>query len=276
MNLIVSIEWLHQNLNDKDLIVLDASLQSTAEGKRSEHHLKTIPGARYFDLEGAFSDKNSPFSNTLPTEEQFETESRKLGINKTSKIIVFDNIGIYSSPRVWWMFKIMGHYNISVLNGGLPEWINKGFPTDNRKTENYKLGNIKATIQKQFVKSYKDVLDNLRTKSFNIIDARSEGRFKGVDKEPRKHLKSGHIPDSINIPYGKVLDNGKFKTELELKKIFDKKCTGEKDLVFSCGSGLTACIVMMASEIIHKKSKNIYDGSWSEWAELQNLKENVV
>lgn len=276
MNLIVSIEWLHQNLNDKDLIVLDASLQSTAEGKHAEHHIKTIPGARYFDLQEAFSDKNSPFSNTLPTEEQFEIESRKLGINKTSKIIVFDNLGIYSSPRVWWMFKIMGHYNISVLNGGLPEWINKGYPTENRKTESYKLGNFKATIQKQFVKNYQDVLDNLLTKSFHIIDARSKGRFNGVEKEPRKHLKSGHIPNSINIPYGEVLDNGKFKTELELKKIFDKKCTDKKDLVFSCGSGLTACIVMMASEMVYKKSKNIYDGSWSEWAELQNLKENVI
>lgn len=270
MKEIVSIEWLNQNLNNKNLILLDASLESTAEGRYSDHHLKTISGARYFDLKGAFSDRNSSFPNTLPTEEQFETESRKLGINKGSIIIVFDDLGIYSSPRVWWMYKIMGHENISVLNGGLPEWINNGLTTDSRKVENYKLGDFKATLQKKFVKNYQEVLDNVTMKSFSIIDARSEGRFKGIDKEPRQHLRSGHIPDSINIPYGEVLDNGKFKTKLVLKKMFEAKNMDQKELVFICGSGLTACIVMMASEIGYRKSKNIYDGSWSEWAELQN------
>lgn len=167
----------------------------------------------------------------------------------------------------------MGHDRISVLNGGLPEWINKGFPVNSIKTARYKLGDFKASIHKQFVKSYQDILDNLSMTSFNIIDARSAGRFIGTEKEPRKHLKSEHISNLINIPYGEVLDNGKFKTKLKLKKIFEKKCIDEKDLIFSCGSGLTAWIVMMASELAYKKSKNIYDGSCSEWAERQNLKE---
>lgn len=113
-------------------------------------------------------------------------------------------------------------------------------------------------------------------KSFNVIDARSEGRFKGIEKEPRINLKSGHIPNSINIPYTDVLDNGKFKNQIELRKIFDNKFTASKDLVFSCGSGLTACIVMLASELAFKKSRFIYDGSLTEWAELQNLTVNVV
>lgn len=276
MNEIVSIEWLNQNLNDNNLILLDASLQYTVQGNYSEHQLTTIPGARYFDLKGSFSDRNSPFPNTIPSSEQFEIECRKLGINNTSKIIVFDNLGIYSSPRVWWMFKVMGHDKISVLNGGLPEWIGKGFPTEHRKAEKYEKGDFKATLKDQYIKSYQDVLENLSLKSFIIIDARSSGRFNGIENEPRKHLKSGHIPNSINIPYSSVLNNGKFKSESELKKIFNRICSDKKDLVFSCGSGLTACIVMLANQLVHKKGKYIYDGSWSEWAELQNLKENGV
>jgi len=276
MTELISIEWLNENLNDKDLVLLDASLPKTAEGNISPHHLKTIPGARYFDLKNSFSKSNSPFPNTLPSEEQFETECQKLGIHQTSKIVVFDNHGIYSSPRVWWMFKIMGHHNISVLNGGLPEWINNGFSVVSREVNHYKLGNFKAKPHKELVKSYQDILDNVDTKLFNLIDARSKGRFNGTEKEPRKHLKSGHIPNSINIPYNSVLDEGKFKPVWELKKIFDDKCPDKKTLVYSCGSGLTACIVMLAAEIINKKGKHIYDGSWSEWAELQKLIEDVV
>ena len=276
MNELVSIEWLSENLNNKDLILLDASLQSTSNEKQSKYHLKTIPGASFFDLKGTFSNKNSSFPNTLPSEANFEIECQKLGINKNSNIVVFDNLGIYSSPRVWWMFKIMGHEKICVLDGGIPEWRNKKHTVKNRNNEIYKLGDFKANLQKQFIKPYQDVLENLKSKSFNIIDARSEGRFKGIEKEPRINLKSGHIPNSINIPYKDVLDNGKFKNQIELKQIFDNKCTDSKDLVFSCGSGLTACIVMLASELAFKKSRFIYDGSWTEWAELQNLKVNVV
>ena len=276
MKELVSIAWLSENLYDEDLILLDASMEKTAQGEHSKHSKLTIPTARHFDIKGRFSDKNNPLPNSLPSPEQFEFECQKLGINQTSKIVVFDNLGIFSSPRVWWMFKVMGHNNVSVLNGGLQEWISKGLSVKSRKVENYEPGNFKATFHKAFVKNYQDILDNINTNLFQVIDARSKGRFNGTEKEPRKHLKSGHIPNSINIPYSLVLDNGKYKTESELKNIFERNCPTENDLVFSCGSGLTACIVMLASEIAFKKSKYIYDGSWTEWAELQNLKENLV
>ena len=272
MNELVSAKWLHQNLNQPDLIVLDAGLQTTTEGNVLEDVQKTIPGARYFDLKNNFSDPNSPFPNTVPNQIQFETECQKLGIRRTSKIVVFDSLGIYSSPRIWWLFNAMGHRDISVLDGGLPEWIHSGYSTETRIPIHYKLGDFKAKFQFKCIKSYQDVLDNLHTKAFTIVDARSEGRFNGSEKEPRKHLKSGHIPNSINIPYGEVLSNGRFKTETELKALFDKKCLNKKELVFSCGSGITACIVMLANVIAFNKSRTIYDGSWSEWAEYQNLK----
>ncbi len=276
MNQLVSIQWLHQNLNNQDLILLDSSLSSTVQGKISGLNTKTIPGAKYFDLKGKFSDQNSPFPNTFPSKEQFEIECQKLGINNQSKIVVFDNMGIYSSPRVWWMFNVMGHDNISVLDGGLPEWIDKGFPVTTRKQEPDFSGNFKGSFKNQFIKTYQEILENLSLNSFTVIDARSEGRFNGIEKEPRKHLKSGHISNSINIPYNEVLDKGKFKNRNELEELFEKNCNGKKELVFSCGSGLTACIVMLAYELANKKSKTIYDGSWSEWAELQDLKETSV
>ena len=260
-----------------DLVVLDASLQATAEGNDGKDTLlKTIPGARYFDLKNNFSKTNSSFPNTLPNEAQFDAECQKLGIRQSSKIVVFDSLGVYSSPRVWWLFKAMGHENVSVLDGGLPAWIDRGYSIETRAPKHYTLGDFKAKLQTKFVKSYSDILDNLRTKTFTVVDARSEGRFNGSTEEPRKHLKSGHIPDSINIPYGDVLDNGKFKSAAALKTLFNKKYTNQKELVFSCGSGLTACIVMLANVIAFNKSKAIYDGSWTEWAEHQNLKKDVL
>ncbi len=268
----VSVEWLRKNLHNENLILLDSSLQKAADGSISKPNNISIPNARYIDLNNTFSDARSSFPNTLPSPEQFEVECQKLGINNSSKIVVFDNKGIYSSPRVWWMFKIMGHENIAVLDGGLPEWINKGYSFEALIFKNFEPGNFKATYNKQYLKTYNDVLQNIESKTFTLVDARSEGRFNGIEPEPRKHLKSGHVPNSINIPLEQVLANGKFKPVAELKEIFGNKIASESEIAFSCGSGITACIVMLACEISFKKSKYIYDGSWTEWAELQGLK----
>ena len=183
MNSIVSIEWLNKHLKDPDLILLDASLQTTAEGASPDSHLQSIPGARYFDLKNSFSDPNNSFPNTVPTEEQFEVNCQKLGIHRNSKIVVFDSLGIYSSPRVWWLFKIMGHQNISILDGGFPEWLQKGYPTDNRAQKNYELGTFKTALETRYIKKYQDVLDSLQKKEFTIVDARSEGRFNGTEND---------------------------------------------------------------------------------------------
>jgi thiosulfate/3-mercaptopyruvate sulfurtransferase len=273
---IVSVEWLRHHLRDENLVILDASLKSTAGKTIANLPLNSIPKSRYFDIEQHFSDQHSPLPNTLPTPQKFELECRKLGINNGSKIVVFDHLGIYSSPRVWWMFSVMGHHNVSVLDGGLPEWTRKGLPTAERANYIGALGSFKASLSNEFVITYQDVLANTVDEAFSIIDARSAGRFNGTEKEARKHLKSGHIPNSINIPYPEVLKNGKFRTERALKEVFEERCSHAEGLVFSCGSGLTACIVMMASEIGYKKSRRIYDGSWTEWAELQNLKEDAI
>lgn len=272
MNALVTVEWLNSNLGDDGLILLDTSMKSTMDGNPSPYQNGTIPGARYFNLKDNFSDQESAFPNTMPSADQFESECQKLGIHQSSKIVVFDNKGIYSSPRVWWMFKVMGHDSISVLDGGLPEWIKNDFPVEDKVETRYPLGNFRVDFKVHWLKSYHEVLNNVTSPTFDVIDARSEGRFNGTANEPRKDLKSGNIPNSINIPYTSVLRDGKLKSELELKSIFEEKCQDAKDLVFSCGSGLTACIVMLASEVAFKSSQLLFDGSWTEWAIRQNLK----
>ena len=272
MNEIVSVDWLNQHVKDENLILLDASFPKVGGKESSELDNISIPGARFFDLKGNFSDTSSSFPNTMPSEEQFERECKKLGINQDSTLIVFDNKGIYSSPRIWWMFKVMGHNKVAVLDGGLPEWIKKGYSTCRREIKIYELGNFKASFNARFVKRYEDILNNLISNTFTVVDARSEGRFNGTEKEPRASIKSGNIPNSINIPFMDVLENGKFKSTPELKKIFNAKCPTSKDLIFTCGSGITACIILLASELAYKKNLYVYDGSWTEWAEKQNLK----
>ncbi len=275
MNEIVSAAWLHKNLNDPDLVLLDASMASSSDGKYDRSANRTIPNSRPFDLTAVFLDTSSPFPNTIPDEQHFELECRKLGIKQTSRIIVFDSFGIYSSPRVWWLFHSMGHTNIAVLDGGLPTWLKMGLPTVRISHTKYEMGDFKSQSHEKLIVKFQEIAQNIKEQNFLVVDARSPGRFQGTAKEPRAHLKSGHIPNSVNIPYQEVLENDTFKGKKALKELFEKKCGTNQELVFSCGSGLTACIVMLASEIGFKRSKRIYDGSWTEWAELKNLKNNV-
>lgn len=264
---IVSSEWLYKNLNDPNLILLDASQQTNVLGISSELGQLQIPGARSVDLNGAFSDKSTNLPNTLPSPEQFEEAARNIGINNSSKIIVYDNLGVYTSPRLWWMFKAMGHENISVLNGGLPHWIAKGFDTEPKKETTYKPGNFSSSFNSDAVKSFTDVKENIEHQTYLLVDARSSGRFNGTAPEPREGILSGSIPNSINLPFENVLENGKFKSKEELIKIFTKVKIDERPLIFSCGSGITTCILLLACELTGRKDASVFDGSWTEWAE---------
>lgn len=274
-NSIVSSNWLFENLNNPDLIIIDASQPTNQAGKNSEFENVQIKGARHVDLKNTFSDANSEFPNTLPSQRDFEKEARKLGINTSSKIVVYDNLGIYTSPRVWWMFKAMGHKAVTVLDGGLPDWMEHGFETEQKSISKVESGNFEANFQPDLVVDYSFVLSIIKTENTLLIDARSAGRFNGTEPDPRKGLKSGHIENSINIPFESVLENGKFKSIAALNVVFEELQNENRPLVFSCGSGITACIVMLAAELVLHNKKAVYDGSWTEWAERQNLKETT-
>ncbi len=271
MQPLVSTAWLSENFKDPDLVILDASLESNVANLEVKYPDLQIKGARFFDFKNVFADKNSPLPNMLPTTTFFEKECRKLGINTTSKVIVYDNVGVYASPRVWWMFKAMGHASIAVLDGGLTDWKDKGLNCEPKEETKVKGGNFIANFRPELVRNSLQILENISLKNEIVIDARSNDRFKGLIPETRENLKSGHIPNSLNLPFLEVIQHGKFRSKAELLLVFKKLLLKEKDLVFTCGSGITACILQLAAEIIGITNTSIYDGSWTDWGQKQGF-----
>jgi len=261
---IVNCKWLQDNIHLQQLIVLNASVPS-----KGSELLKTIPNSRYFDIKRKFSDVNAKFPNTIPSEEQFQKEARKLGINNNSIIIVYDHKGVYWSPRVWWLFKTFGFKNIAVLDGGLPEWEKHGFQTiASSVISEYEKGDFLAKYDASKMCFFDDITELSKNDNCKIIDARSEDRFKCLIPEPRKGLRSGTIPNSENLPYTKLFNKNCLKSKPELKEIFNTFKLEEKPMIFSCGSGITACILALAAEIADYKQITVYDGSWTEYGTL--------
>lgn len=266
---LVSVDWLAQNLEAENLVILNATLPKVGSTSNSNGTSKQIKGARFFDIKKAFSDTNSDLPNTFPSEQQFEIKAQELGISADSYIVVYDDHGIYSSPRAWWLFKSFGHENIAVLNGGFPAWQAGGLPVEDLNPYAGKKGNFKANYQKKYIKNFNEILSLLNSGNTKILDARSQDRFNGNVPEPREGLRSGHIPSSKNLPYLDVLEDGKMISRDELTKKFENY-HGE-ELVFSCGSGITACILALGAELAGHKKLSVYDGSWTEWGSRHEL-----
>ncbi len=267
MNPLVTAQWLFKNLTDPDLIILDSSPESNVAGLIPKYPGIQIKGARIFNLKKSFSDPDSELPNMIPHPDTFSEGCRKLGINNNSKIVVYDNLGVYTSARVWWMFKVMGHKDISVLNGGLSAWIESEFPFEpaNESLDSIKKGNFKAVYNPELIKNADFILKNIDTDECKVIDARSEGRFTGKTPEPHENLRSGHIPGSLNLPFEEVLKDGYYLPKPELSNVFKRLNLNDDPLIFTCGSGLTACIILLGMELVSNNKKFLYDGSWSEW-----------
>jgi len=264
---LVSVEWLHKHLDAPNLIVLNGTIPK-AVGNASELSTKQIPNARFFDIKKDFSDVNGQFPSTFPQEEQFQESARKLGINSDSAIVVYDDLGIYSSARVWWLFKAFGHDNIAVLDGGLPEWKKIGFDLEEKQNKEFLYGDFTANLRKDKMCFFDDIIEVSESNDKNILDARSEERFKCEVPEPRKGLRSGTIPNSKNLPYTSLLKDGKMKPKSELEYIFEAFGNKDSAYTFSCGSGITACVLALGAEIAARKNLTVYDGSWTEYGSL--------
>ncbi len=270
MKVLVTTTWLKQQLDNPNLIILDSSPQSNVSGLKAPYTGIKIKNARHFDLKNTFSDKESTLPNTLPKPEYFEKECQKLGINKDSIIVVYDALGIYTSPRIWWMFKTIGHNNVAILNGGLPSWVEQELPTESLSVKsNWDFGNFKSEINTSLLANMTDVIEATTRTDIAIIDARSKARFTGEAPEPRANLSSGHMPNAYNIPFKEVLDQYEYASVEDLTNIFNRIPKDKTHYIFSCGSGLTACIIALASTIVNDNTFAIYDGSWTEWAEKQ-------
>jgi thiosulfate/3-mercaptopyruvate sulfurtransferase len=266
----VSVEWLSQHLGASNLIVLDASLKKNQAKINPVLSNIQVKGASFFDLKNIFSDQNSAIPNMMLSADLFSAECQRLGINKEDKIVVYDNLGIYSSPRVWWMFRLMGHENVVVLNGGLPAWLEAKQPTEPsvRTSLEFKTGTFKANYQAHWVVNKSQVATNIDTQKAVLLDARSKERFLDLIPEPRENLRSGHIPKSLNLPFKQVLQDGFLKKKEALLDLVLSLKLEKQPLIFSCGSGVTGCIILLALETVIENPKALYDGSWSEWGLL--------
>lgn len=264
---LVSVNWLNSNLSEPNLIILDATIPKVTGGDVSKSE-EQIPTSRFFDLKTKFSDVSAPFPTTFPSEEQFTKSTQELGINNDSAIVIYDDQGIYSSPRAWWLFKAFGHDNVAVLDGGYPAWKKANFKVENKHNYKGKNGDFEAKYRPNLMKFFQDVKKESLDKNHLIIDARSEARFKCLEPEPRAGLRMGTIPNSVNIPFEDLLTGQQFKSEKELKQVFQKFAKEGDNLTFSCGSGITACVLALGAELSGFKNLSVYDGSWTEWGSL--------
>ncbi|MEZ8545037.1 sulfurtransferase [Vibrio splendidus] len=271
---LISPQQLQQRLLAEDnIIILDASIEFQIPSESEKIKGQMVPGAIRFDYDKDFCNKHTLLPHMFPTEKHFNTRAQEIGINQDSTIVVYDNAGTFASPRAWWMFMAMGHNNVYILDGGLPAWIEAGYATETDYRTEVKTGNFKGHIQDNYFVSAQQIESYSTDKSANIVDARSQARFDSEVPEPREGLRSGHIPNSVCLPFAQVLNDGKLRTQQELIEIFSTiEITPSQPMFFSCGSGVTACIILLAAKLAgYTGEMGVYDGSWTEWGANEKL-----
>jgi len=266
---LVETDWLAEHLGAPGLVVLDAGLTMPADARPAHEVYREahIPGALYFDIE-ELSDTKSPYPHMLPSPEKFASRMRKMGIGDGMKIIVYDAKGIFSAPRAWWMFRVMGHDDVAVLNGGLKKWQSEGRAIEAGAPSPRSERHFTARRNGELVREIGDVIRAVEGGRSQIVDARSKPRFEGTEVELRPVPKLGHIPGAKNVPYGSLMAaNGALKPASELRSAFETAgIHPDKPIITTCGSGVTACILALALAVTGNEHAAVYDGSWAEWS----------
>jgi thiosulfate/3-mercaptopyruvate sulfurtransferase len=270
---IVSPQWLFQHINHPDVIILDGSMAAPGHPAITQIAVQ-IGDAQFFDI-NRICDQDSELPHMMPEADQFTEQVQQLGINQESVVVIYDGKGIFSSARVWWMFKAMGLEQVAVLDGGVPAWQAAGLPVSHSAQANAERprGDFVATHLEGYFCDVNRVLSGLADPRINVLDARSDSRFCGVEKDPRPGVRSGHMPGALNLHYAKLFESegervGLLKSKADLAMLFDKISPNHSSLIFSCGSGVTACILALAATIVGYTEISVYDGSWSEWGSM--------
>lgn len=264
---LVSTEWLHAHLKDPDLRILDGSYYLPQMGRdpRAEYDAAHVPNARFFDIDDV-ADHGSDLPHMVPPVEKFMSRMRAMGVGDGHQVVVYDGMGLFSAARVWWLFKLMGQNNIAVLDGGLPKWQAEGRPVEDLPPV---IRDRHMTVRRQnhMVKDVTQVSAASKLGDYEIIDARSPGRFRGEEPEPRTGLRAGHIPGSKNVCFKDLLNADQtMKNPVEIRQIFEAAGVDfNKPAITTCGSGVTAAVLSLGLERIGKTDHSLYDGSWSEW-----------
>jgi thiosulfate/3-mercaptopyruvate sulfurtransferase len=264
---LVSTEWLHAHLKDPDMRILDGSYYLPQMGRdpRAEYDAAHIPNARFFDIDDV-ADHGSDLPHMVPPVEKFMSRMRAMGVGDGHQVVVYDGMGLFSAARVWWLFKLMGQNNIAVLDGGLPKWQAEGRPVEDLPPV---IRDRHMTVRRQnhMVKDVTQVSAASKLGDYEIIDARSPGRFRGEEPEPRVGLRPGHIPGSKNVCFKDLLNADQtMKNPVEIRQIFEAAGVDfNKPAITTCGSGVTAAVLSLGLERIGKTDHSLYDGSWSEW-----------
>ncbi len=272
--LLVSTDWLAAHLDAPDVKVLDGSwhLPDTGRNGRAEYEAGHIPGALFFDID-EISDTQSALPHMAPPVEKFISRVRAMGIGDGHRVVVYDQSGIFSAARVWWMFRLFGHQDVAVLDGGLPKWVAEGRELEDMAPiarDRHFTARRDATL----VRDVTQVAAAAKLGDEQVIDARSPGRFRGEEPEPRPGLRAGHIPGSKNVYFRDLFNaDNTMKDEAGMRAVFETAGVDlSRPIISSCGSGVTACVLDLALERLGHRKHSVYDGSWSEWGMYPDLK----
>lgn len=267
MDDLVSTEWLAAEMEACDLRIVDASahLPAAARNARAEYEAAHIPGAVFMDL-AELVDTNASIENTLPGAEKFSSRMQALGLGDGSRIVLYDDSDVKTSARAWFMLKLFGAQHVAILDGGLKKWKAEGRPVESG-TRQLRHRHFTAWSDPARVRCKEQVLANIGGGREQIVDARGSGRWSGAEADPRPNIARGHIPGSLNVPYSALYQpDGTFKDKTGIRAAFeDAGVNLSRPVVTSCGSGVTACVLLFGLHLIGKHDTALYDGSWTEW-----------